>query len=72
MEERRNRLSIRGAGGNASKAAKRYGLDLPSLWVQAMGISPEEREVIIAFDGKEITISKADSQEREKKGAEHG
>ena len=42
-------------GGSGSLHTK---LNVPITWVRAMGISAEEREVEIVFDGKKITIQK--------------
>lgn len=47
--------------GNASKNAKNYRLSFHSKWVQEMGVSPEEREPQISFEGKRITIVKDES-----------
>ena len=61
METRKCKISVGKPGGNASKNAKNYRLSLPSKWVQEMGVSPEERELRISFDGKRITIVKDES-----------
>ena len=42
-------------GGSGSMNTK---MNLPITWVRAMGISAEEREVEILFDGEKITIQK--------------
>ena len=61
METRKYKISVGKPGGNSSKNAKNYRLSLPSKWVQEMGVSPEERELRISFDGKRITIVKDES-----------
>ena len=61
METRKCKISVGKPGGDASKNAKNYRLSLPSKWVQEMGVSPEERELRISFDGKRITIVKDES-----------
>lgn len=58
METRKCKISVGKPGGNASKNAKNYRLSIPSKWVQEMGVSPEERELLISFDGKQITVVK--------------
>jgi len=42
-------------GGSGSLHTK---LNVPITWIRAMGISAEEREVEILFDGEKITIQK--------------
>lgn len=49
-------------GGTASANAKSYRLSLPTRWVEEMGVTPEDRRVIISFDGDEIKIKKAPAQ----------
>ena len=61
METRKCKISVGKPGGDASKNAKNYRLSLPSKWVQEIGVSPEERELRISFDGKRITIVKDES-----------
>lgn len=62
METRKCKISVGKPGGNASKNAKNYRLSIPTKWVQEMGISPEERDLFISFDGKSITVQKAQSE----------
>ncbi|MCI9626515.1 MAG: AbrB/MazE/SpoVT family DNA-binding domain-containing protein [Clostridia bacterium] len=33
---------------------------LPISWIKKMGLSPDNRQVTAEFDGKKITITKAD------------
>lgn len=42
-------------GGSGSLHTK---LNVPITWIRAMGITQEEREVEILFDGEKITIQK--------------
>ena len=63
METRKCKISVGKPGGNASKNAKNYRLSIPTKRVQGMGVSPEERELLISFDGECITIKKAKSEE---------
>lgn len=58
MENRKRKVSIRKASGNASVGSKKYSIDLPSIWMQTMEITEEDREVEIRFNGKQIIISK--------------
>jgi hypothetical protein len=47
-------------GGSGSLHTK---LNVPITWIRAMGISVEEREVEILFDGEKITIQKKEKEE---------
>lgn len=51
-------VSIRRAGGNASKNAKRYTISIPSAWAQQMNISEENKVVTMEFDGEKIIVTK--------------
>ena len=51
-------------GGSGSLHTK---LNVPITWVRAMGISAEEREVEILFDGEKITIQKKEGLSEDKK-----
>lgn len=56
MERNKRTVNVMFAkGGSGSLHTK---LNVPITWVRAMGISAEEREVEIVFDGKKITIQK--------------
>lgn len=43
------------AGGTAGKNAEKYSVNLPAVWLRAMGLSKEDR-VELSFDGEKITI----------------
>ena len=51
-------LIARKPGGTASKGAYGYKITLPSAWVYAMGLSPEDKACTVTFDGEKITIEK--------------
>lgn len=55
-EERTANILINKAGGNAGPDAKGYRVALPSAWIKAMGISENNRKVILQFDGESIAI----------------
>lgn len=63
LEIRKRDIQIGKPGGNASKNAKNYRISIPSPWVQALGVTPEDKSVTIAFDGKRIVIEKAKPEE---------
>jgi hypothetical protein len=55
---------INKAGGNAGKSSKGYRLSLPTVWMKEMGITEEDRDLELFYDGTEIIIKK--------KEADHG
>lgn len=58
MEKRLARINSSAAGGTAGTGAKTHKVTLPSRWLQAMGITDENQEVELAFDGQQITITR--------------
>lgn len=58
MEERKLRVMFNKAGGNASKGAMTTRITIPNAWVKQMGITPEQRDVMVTFDNNKITIEK--------------
>lgn len=58
MEIRNSKIIVGAAGGTAGKNAKTYKVSLPSSWLTDMGISEDEREICLRFDGQNITIQK--------------
>lgn len=58
MERRMGKIIIHASGGTAGKGSNTCKLTLPSSWMKEMGISEEEREVELTFDGSTITVAK--------------
>lgn len=58
MEKRIVNVIIQTPGGTAAKNSNTYKLSLPSSWIKEMGISEDDRQVELKFDGTSITISK--------------
>ena len=56
MEQRIGNIIAIKAGGTAGHGARTYKLSLPTVWVQALGLADEHRQVVLAFDGDAITI----------------
>lgn len=56
IEERQAKILINKAGGTAGPEAKSYRVALPSTWMKVLGISANDREVTLQFDGEAITI----------------
>lgn len=61
-EHRKGKLHVRNPGGNAGPNGRQYRLCLPPKWIRLMGITEEEREVDLSFDGDKITIRKNDKK----------
>ena len=58
MEQRTAKVSISSAGGTASQSSKTCKVTLPTTWLEAMGITAEQRDLVLSFDGKAITLSR--------------
>lgn len=61
-EEYMLNVSLRSAGGNASKGALRGSINLPKEILNDIGITKEDKEVVLTYDTetKEIKIKKAE------------
>ena len=58
METRTANLIVGTSGGTAGKNATNYKLALPSTWIKEMGLTPEQRQVELRFDGASIVITR--------------
>ena len=58
MEKRKAKISISAAGGTAGRGAKTYKLTIPSAWIAAMGITEDDREVELSFDGDKLVVAR--------------
>lgn len=58
MDKRTFKVMFNKSGGTASKNSYSPKISIPKAWVDEMGISLDEREVEVTFDGKEIKIKK--------------
>ena len=63
MDQRSAKINISAAGGSAGAGAKTCKVTLPTAWLSAMGLGGKRREVILSFDGEQITISPVLSME---------
>lgn len=59
MEERKLNVMFNKAGGNAGKNSLTTRISLPKAWLDILQITPDEREVILQFDGEKIIIKKS-------------
>lgn len=58
MEERKAKILFNKSGGTAGKGGITNRVTLPTKWIKEMGITEDNREVFISFDGQKITIQK--------------
>lgn len=58
MEEKRARVIFNKSGGTAGSGGITNRITIPTTWVKEMGITEEQREVNISFDGEKIIIEK--------------
>ena len=58
METRTANLIIGTSGGTAGGNATNFKLALPSTWIKEMGLTPEQRQVELRFDGASIVITR--------------
>lgn len=66
MEERQLKVIFSKSGGTAGKGGITNRLTIPTTWIKAMGITPDNREVVATFDGKrKITIEKQEGEKYE-------
>ena len=59
IQERKARILINKAGGNAGPEGRNYRVTLPAAWVKQLGVTSADREVLLQFDGESITICRA-------------
>lgn len=58
MEKRTAKILFNKSGGTSSKSGITNRITLPTTWIKEMGITEENREVQISFDGEKIIIKK--------------
>ncbi|OUO29722.1 hypothetical protein [Eubacterium sp. An3] len=58
MEERKAKILFNKSGGTAGKGGITNRVTLPTKWIKEMGLTEDNREVFISFDGEKITIQK--------------
>lgn len=59
QEVRKAKMLMGSPGGNAGKGASYYRVGIPPVWAQAMGVSSEDRDLLLTFEGNRIIIEKA-------------
>ena len=74
MEKRLIKVNISTAGGTAGVDSKTYKISLPNSWIQQLGITGDERELEMSFDGECISLRRHLSAEmfaKNQKSQEH-
>lgn len=59
-ETRSARVIFNKSGGNSSKNSFTHKLSIPTNWIKEMGITQDDREVVLKFKDGFITIEKHD------------
>lgn len=59
METRKSKAVLRRPGGNASKNAEAYRVNIPTKWAKDMGITPDDRNLKISYKDKKMIVEKA-------------
>lgn len=63
QETRKAKMFMGSPGGNAGKGASYYRVGIPPVWAQAMGVTSEERDLLLTFDGERVIIEKVMPEE---------
>ncbi len=50
MEKRSRKIIVKKAGGNSGLKSLAYFVSIPTPWVKKLGVTPDDRDVVIAFD----------------------
>ena len=58
MEERHMRMIVGTGGGKPGKKTTIYKISIPIPWARAMGVTKEDSQCIMSFDGRTIVIKK--------------
>lgn len=58
MQEKTAKVIFNKSGGTAGSGGITNRVTIPTTWVREMGITEEDREVILKFDGETIIIRK--------------
>lgn len=61
MEHRTAKVNISTAGGTAAKNSRTCKVTLPTTWLEEMGITEQQRQLELTFDGTTITLSRRHS-----------
>ncbi len=56
MDKRNTKLIVNKSGGTSSKGGKTYRVTIPNTWIDKMGLSENNRDISITFDGEKILV----------------
>lgn len=64
MQEKRNaKILFNKSGGTASKNGITNRITIPTTWIKEMGITQDNRNVVLKFENGIITIEKCNKEE---------
>ena len=66
METRNAKLIVNKSGGTASEKSKTYRVTIPNSWVEQLGVSEDNREIELSFNGSEITVRRKQTMQEYK------
>jgi hypothetical protein len=58
MKEIKRNIMFNKAGGNAGKNSYTYRLSVPVAMIEALGITPDDREVILKIEAGKVIVEK--------------
>lgn len=59
IEQRNMNCMINKSGGNSGKNTLNYRVSIPNTWAQQLGITKDNRGLIMTFDGEKIIITRS-------------
>lgn len=59
MKKKTAKVTFNRSGGTASKNGMTNRITIPTSWIREMGITYENRDVSMEFDGEKIVIKKS-------------
>ena len=63
-EKRTAKILFSKSGGTASKNGITNRVTIPTVWVREMGITKDDREVVLKFENGIITIEKSNDENK--------
>lgn len=63
VEIRSGNIQMGKTGGNSGKNNKYYRAIVPPTWAKAMGITEDDRDIVLSFNGEAIYIRKGKADE---------
>lgn len=63
IEIRKGTMQTGKAGGKSGPNTRYYRAIIPPTWAKTMGITEEDREIVLSFDGETVVVRKAKAEE---------